>query len=363
MGGLQSLADRLNGSLDYIPVAIFYTGTPKREERRYTQIRMDIGGEVFHVQDRRGSSQLLSDRDYGAVLIEPDSEGARILGEGLEDAAIEFESKPRPDVSNRKREAVKEEEYKVRPRNLENGMTILVVLQGEYGKRIYDWLNRRAPATWEVAMMTIPEDLPEVIDDSAPYLPSDIPPSDLVLFLSETSNAPQLVPDIVRASGAVAIIAPVDRSEWMPPGQVTQLKRAMLRWGVETSFPRPFCSLEPKGSEAIDRFAELFGKPVVEILTEDGKTVADVKVIRGAPCGCTHFVASNLQGEDLGYAVERSGLLHHHYPCLASMDREEDMDDTLMHLSGLILKKEVEGEVGKYLKKKVNYLDPRQFKR
>lgn len=363
MGGLQSLVDRLNGSLDYIPVAIFFTDAPKREERRYTEITMDIGGRVFHVQDKRGSSQLLSDREYGAVLIEPDLDGVRSIGEGLEDAAIEFESKPRSELLNKKREVIQEKEYKVRPRNLEKGMIVLVVLQGEYGRRIYDWLNLRSPATWEIEMITIPEDLPEVIDDPSPFLPNGIPPSDLVLFLSETSSAPQLIPDIVRASGAVALIAPADRSEWMPPGQVTQLKRALGRWGVETSFPRPFCSLEPKGSEAVDRFAKLFGKPVIEILTEDGKTVADVKVIRGAPCGCTHFVTSNLRGEDLEYAVERSGLLHHHYPCLASMDREEDIDDTLMHLSGLKLKKEVEGEVSRYLKKKVNYLDPRQFKR
>jgi hypothetical protein len=315
------------------------------------------------VHDPKDSTQLLSEMDYEAVMIHPDSEVSQSIVEMLEEAALEFESRPSIDRNPQERANPERIEYSVLPRDLGEAMILLVVVQGEYGRRILDWLKKVSPPTWTIEWIELTDEIPEVVDDPKPFLPDEISKADLVLFLSEGNNTPQLVPDIVKESEAIALIAPVDRTEWMPPGQITQIKRIMLRWGVETSFPRPFCSLEPIGSEAIDMFAEVFGKPEFEITTIDGRTVSEMRVRRGAPCGCTAFVAKNIAGAKIDEAVEKAGLLHHHYPCLASMDREPDLDDTLMHYSGLILKRDVEEEVGKYLNKGRSFIDPRQFKR
>jgi len=360
IGGLQILCRRLGGSLDHTAVSVYHHGSPDSEDGRYTRIRAHLGEEVIEVQDPDGRPYLVDEGKYPSITIVPPPRGNESF-EGLEEAILEHLSTPPPEPLNGAVE--REVEYMAEPRDLSVGMRVLVVVQGEYGKRILEWISRNSPPDWEVLEVSIPKELPEIIDDPAPYLPEGVPDADLVLFLSENRNSPQLAPDLVRASGAMAIIAPVDRSDWMPPGQVTQLKRIFSRWKVDTSFPRPFCSLEATGAQAIDRFAGSFGKPKVEILSEDRKTVSEVKVIRGSPCGCTHYVAGNLAGEDLESAVEKAGLLHHHFPCLASMDREDDLDDTLMHVSGLILKRETEKGVRKHVKRKISYLDPRQFKR
>lgn len=41
-------------------------------------------------------------------------------------------------------------------------------------------------------------------------------------------------------------------------------------------------------------------------------------------------------------AVEKSGLLHHQYPCLATMVMDQEFEDTLMHRAGLMTKLSVE---------------------
>lgn len=357
VGGLQLLSKSFGARFEHTPVSISFSGSPENERRQYAGLRLTLDDRTTEVLGPEGYRSLDRGREYKSIILEGPL--ATEIEEGLEQMILEFKASPPkpPSVEGNG------SEYLAEPRDLSGGMRVLVVWQGEYGERILSWLTNTAPEDWEIEDITITTDLPEVIDDPAPFLPKDLPQADLVLFLSEFRNAPQLAPDLVRRSNAVAIIAPVDRTEWMPPGQVTQLKRVFSRWRVDTSFPRPFCALEGTGAEAIDLFASRFGVPKVEIITEDGRTVSEMRIIRGSPCGCTRYVAENIVGERLEDAVERAGLLHHHFPCLASMEREDDLDDTLMHVSGLLLKREVERGVRKHLARKVSYIDPRQFMR
>jgi hypothetical protein len=55
-------------------------------------------------------------------------------------------------------------------------------------------------------------------------------------------------------------------------------------------------------------------------------------------------------------AEEKAGLFHHHYPCLASMGKDSDFGDTLMHVSGNVLKDNVGEQVKPY--KNIEYLTP-----
>lgn len=77
---------------------------------------------------------------------------------------------------------------------------------------------------------------------------------------------------------------------------------------------------------------------------------------RDATCGCARFVPRGLAGVSVDEAQEKAGLLHHHYPCLASMGIDVDFDDTLMHVSGNIFKDEVGEQVKPY--RKIQYITP-----
>jgi hypothetical protein len=55
-------------------------------------------------------------------------------------------------------------------------------------------------------------------------------------------------------------------------------------------------------------------------------------------------------------AEQTAGMLHHHYPCLASMGIDIDYSDTLLHISGNIMRDSVAEEVKAY--KPVQYLTP-----
>ena len=238
---------------------------------------------------------------------------------------------------------------------------ILALVHGEFGKRKVKNIRERGPAHWIVDVIELPTDLPSVIDDPTEFLQKDVPKADLLLALQESSNAAQLIVDYVKISGAKALLAPVDNSEWLPEGQRNQIQRQLKAVGVESSFPRPFCVFDECGNPYLDEFAKYFGRPVFRVQWERDN-VTDVRVVRGSPCGCSLFVAEKLKGSRVDEAPEAAGLLHHHYPCLASMVREPDLDDTLMHKSGFATKDAVDKEIEEYKKKRASYLDPSGIK-
>jgi len=73
----------------------------------------------------------------------------------------------------------------------------------------------------------------------------------------------------------------------------------------------------------------------------ENERVKEVRVIRSAPCGSTYFVAEALKGTKVADAEEKSGILHHNYPCLATMNVDWQFHDTLMHRAGYFTKQAV----------------------
>jgi hypothetical protein len=63
-----------------------------------------------------------------------------------------------------------------------------------------------------------------------------------------------------------------------------------------------------------------------------------------------------LAGISADEAEQEAGMLHHHFPCLASMGIDSDYGDTLMHVSGNILRDEVGEQVRPF--KQIDYLRP-----
>ncbi len=81
-------------------------------------------------------------------------------------------------------------------------MRILALHQGIYGQRIMQNIARAVVPGWTVQGLPLPRALPLVIDEPDDFLPSSIPAADLVLAMSESPEAAQLVPAFVRRAGA-----------------------------------------------------------------------------------------------------------------------------------------------------------------
>jgi hypothetical protein len=108
----------------------------------------------------------------------------------------------------------------------------------------------------------------------------------------------------------------------------------------------------------IAEFARYFGQPELDITVDpDSRVIVAATVRRDAVCGCARFVAERLVGLSADEAGEQAGLLHHHFPCLASMTQDPDYSDTLMHVSGHLVRDAVHAEIRAHLSP-VAYLRP-----
>jgi hypothetical protein len=231
-------------------------------------------------------------------------------------------------------------------------LRILMVIQGSYGQRMVDNIRKNAPPDWNIEHIMLRTGLPAIIDDADEYLPDKFSESDLLISLGEEQGMSQMIPDIVERSGVKAVIAPADNRAWLPAGLARQIQQKLEKKGVEMVYPVPFCMLSEKSSENtyIREFARYFGRPNVDMELND-EYVLKLKVKRDAPCGSTGYVAEHLPGTRIGEAVEQSGLMHHQYPCLATMGIDKEFEDTLMHRAGLAVKQAVESAIKENKKK------------
>ena len=245
-------------------------------------------------------------------------------------------------------------------------LRVLNITQGQWGERIAENIHANAPSDWIVNSWAAPRVIPPIVDDPEDYLPPELPHADLIIALGDVPGLAQLIPDAAQMCKAKAVIAPIDRNESLPPGLAGQLETWLEAIEVASVFPKPFCSLTEStynrtplvkeyDDPTIRRFAEQFGKPEFRI-TVEAKTIIDAEVMRDAACGCARYVSDKMIGIEVDSVIEEAGMLHHHYPCLASMNKDENYRDTLMHVSGNILQDAVKEEVRSHLT--VVYLRP-----
>ncbi|MDW8072534.1 MAG: DUF166 family protein [Anaerolineae bacterium] len=248
-------------------------------------------------------------------------------------------------------------------------MRILAVVSGEYGRRHVTNIRARAPTDWQVEVWQAPAVLPPVMDYPEDYLPAQLPAADLILAFGEHPGIAELIPEIARMTGAQAVIAPVDNEAWLPRGLARQLRGWLADMGVACVTPKPLCSLTEHdygiwrrerltySHPLIAAFARHFGQPQLRIQVDpETRTIAAVEVVRDAVCGCARYVAERLIGVAVDEAEYQAGMLHHHYPCLASMGKDPDFGDTLMHISGNLLKDHVAAQVKPY--RRIQYFVP-----
>lgn len=248
-------------------------------------------------------------------------------------------------------------------------MRILVIINGEYGQRHFDNLIAHAPPGWELEVWKAPVSFPLVIDYPEEHLPDSLPQADLILSFGEHRGVAELLPEIARMTGARSVLAPIDNEAWLPRGLARQLRGWLGKQGVGCVTPKPLCSLTPEHYDLgrrqqigyqdafISEFACYFGRPSFDIQVDpQSRNIISVNIKRDAVCGCARYVAERLIGLSVEEAEHEAGMLHHHYPCLASMGIDSDYDDTLMHVSGNILRDEVAEQIRPF--RQVQYIAP-----
>lgn len=227
-------------------------------------------------------------------------------------------------------------------------MRVLILYEGDYGKRFWENIDGHAPKEWEVIGYHYTKKIPTFVEELADYLPQDLSACDLFLSVQEHPVVAEMIPLFIKEIGARAVIAPIDNKAHLTTGLARQLKKKLEGAGVEFLYPMTFCTLTEKmtKNELILEFVKYFGRPEVEIGLEKEK-VKEVRVIRDAPCGNTRYVAQHLIGIHRMDAVENSGILHHNHPCMATMAMDAELGDTLMHHAGLQVKLAVEEAIKK----------------
>ena len=252
-------------------------------------------------------------------------------------------------------------------------MKILAIISGEYGRRHVENIQKHGPEGWKIETWQAPAILPLVIDYPEDYLPEQMPAADLILSFAEHKGVAELLPDIALLTGAQAVLVAVDNEAWLPRGLARQLKGWLSAINVTSAMPKPLCTLtetdykvtrrkrESYESPLIAEFARYFGQPDLKISVDpETRTISAAEVRRDAVCGCVRHVAERLVGLAVDEVEEKAGLLHHHYPCLASMVKLDDYNhDTLMHESGHMLRDNIKEQIKPFID--TRYIAPGQL--
>jgi hypothetical protein len=214
---------------------------------------------------------------------------------------------------------------------------------GEYVNRFLETLATHSPslAASIIGIEELSKDLPSFVEDVSPYLPENMPESDLLITIGVHQDILASLPQIVEKTGGVkAVIVPLEDPTWCPLGLQKQIERGLEQMNVEYSFPKPFCSLKPdEATPTINEFVELakMGMPVVGVGIENEFFAEDCRVLRSAPCGSTYHVIDNLNAKHISDVEMEISKYHHAYPCTASMAIDNVLGDTILHKAGYMI--------------------------
>ena len=163
---------------------------------------------------------------------------------------------------------------------------ILVFQQNGSGENKIKGIREYGKDRFELAVVSIDEPLPVVIDDAGPYLPDTVE-ADLVLdYLTHPDLSYELA-ERCRDQG-IAVVA---------SGKKIRVKGTLT--------PPTCCGLAR--NERTGPYGDAFGAPEFEARIKDGK-IAEVRVLRGAPCGASWEAARRVKGLPVEEAVVRIGL-------------------------------------------------------
>jgi hypothetical protein len=200
-----------------------------------------------------------------------------------------------------------------------------------------------------------PLELPAFVESPERYMPKKLPKADLCIASGLHKDLLLELPNQMQKTGTRGLIVPIEDFNEVPSGLRRQTQEKCRELGLESAFPKPFCSLEP--SENIPTISRLatelnIGRPLLEISTArqgQRKAIESVAVRRSAPCGSTWYIARKLIGqrtetESLQDAIAKA---HHSFPCTAAMGVDPEAKEPILHLAGYIVREEVQKALGR----------------
>lgn len=204
---------------------------------------------------------------------------------------------------------------------------------GRYQELVREYLGESLGE--QVKARQLPDRLPLIVDNARDFIPEEAGTSSVVIAIELHGDLLLELPHLMAERGGRALLVPQEDPSWVRPGLINQITETCQARGIECEFPKPFCHLQPR-TPVIKQFAQDYaaGVPELEFAVEGG-VISEAPVIRSAPCGLTSWVAPQLVGTQAveETVVERMKVLHHSRPCLASMNLDPTINDTLMHLS------------------------------
>jgi hypothetical protein len=203
--------------------------------------------------------------------------------------------------------------------------------------------------------MLDPLSMPQFIEDADEFLPKTLPQADIAIAINVHPDVLYVLPDRLKEKGYKALIVPVEEPRWCSAGLVKQLKEKCKELELEFAAPKPFCVLK-KSEEypTINRFIEEFGVgyPEFEIELEEKngkKRISTVRVVRSQPCGAAWFIGIKLREfefESMRDLWDRVSEAHHSFPCTGSMERDNEYDETILHVAGYTARRAVDEAIG-----------------
>lgn len=236
---------------------------------------------------------------------------------------------------------------------------LYIIWDDKFAKRVLEYIKKDPEKTkGVVGIDKVPSDIqvssPTFLDEVEESLPEDLPSSCDIILAIGVDMYIQTLPSLAEEMDAKGVIVPIEDSKWYPLGILNQTKNRLEKMGVEVAYPRPFCSLEGKGRESIEKFIEDYGigRPSLDIDVEDGK-ISNVEVRTCAPCGSTDTVAGKIVGDPVSF--ESSDILdlegdiseaHHSHPCTGDMMEDPVLSETILHRAGYLVRKAVKEAAG-----------------
>ncbi len=164
---------------------------------------------------------------------------------------------------------------------------IAVFLHPGKSQQKIDGIEKYAGDHIRLRLYLIDADLPDIIDDSGPYLPESID-ADLVLdFLSH--------PDLSH-----------DLAELCSKQNITVICSGKKKSHSWADYPPTCCGLGKH--EKFGPYGRYFGAPEFKVTLSRSNDIEGIQVIRGAPCGASWEAIKNLPGTEAGEAVRLIGL-------------------------------------------------------
>ncbi|MCS7114154.1 MAG: thymidylate synthase [Candidatus Bathyarchaeota archaeon] len=194
-----------------------------------------------------------------------------------------------------------------------------------------------------------PKELPAFIDRPETFMPKNLPKADLCVASGLHKDLLLELPTHIKKFDVKGLIVPIEDFNEVPSGLRKQLEEQCRKLGLESAFPKPFCSLEPNGNKPlISRIVTEIGigRPELEILTKTGKygVIEAATVKRSAPCGSTWYIARKLRGVETRKEILYDAIAkaHHSYPCTATMNVDPETREPILHMGGYIIREAVE---------------------